>query len=68
MVFHSGSNYDYDFIIKGLAKEFDKRFTCLGENTELYITFTVSINKRNNKRNNKNGEEITKKILQITIY
>ena len=45
MVFHSGSNYDYDFIIKGFAKEFEKRFAFLGENTELYITFTVSIKK-----------------------
>ena len=29
MVFHNGSNYDYHFIIKELAEEFKKQFTCL---------------------------------------
>ena len=33
-VFHNGSNYDYDFIIKELANEFEEIFECLGENTE----------------------------------
>ena len=42
-VFHNGSNYDYHFIIKELAEEFKKQFSCLGENTEKYITFTVPI-------------------------
>ena len=42
-VFHNGSNYDYHFIIKELAEEFKKQFTCLGENIEKYITFTVLI-------------------------
>ena len=32
--FHNGSNYDYHFIIKELAEEFKKQFTCLGESTE----------------------------------
>ena len=32
-VFH-GSKYDYHFIIKELAEEFKKQFTCLEENTE----------------------------------
>ena len=39
VVFHSGSSYDYHFIIKELA-EFEKK-TCLGENTKKYITFIV---------------------------
>ena len=34
IVFHNGPNYDYHFIIKKLAVEFEKRFTCLGENAE----------------------------------
>ena len=46
LVFHNGSNYDYHFIIKELAEEFKKQFTCLGENTEKYITFTVPIGKK----------------------
>ena len=32
--FHNGSNYDYHFIIKDLAKEFEEEFECLGENKE----------------------------------
>ena len=34
IVFHNGFNYDYHFIIRELADEFRKQFTCLGENTE----------------------------------
>ena len=34
MVFHKGSNYDYHFIIKELAKEIEEEFNCLGKNTE----------------------------------
>ena len=37
------SNYDYHFIITELVEEFKKQFTCLGENTEKCITFTVLI-------------------------
>ena len=33
VVFHNGSTYDYHFIIKGLAEEFEGEFECLGENT-----------------------------------
>ena len=32
--FHNNSNYDYDFNIKELLEEFERQFTCLGENTE----------------------------------
>ena len=34
VVFHNGSTYDYHFIIKELAEEFEGEFECLGENTE----------------------------------
>ena len=37
--------YGYHFIIKQLAKEFEGRFKCLGENTEKYITFSVPFKK-----------------------
>ena len=40
IVFLNGSNYDYHFVIKELAEEFKKYFTCLGENIVKYITFT----------------------------
>ena len=32
--FHNGSNYNDHFIIKALAEQFEKQFTCLGENIE----------------------------------
>ena len=43
VVFHNGSTYDYHFIIKGLAEEFEGEFESLGENTEKYITFSVPV-------------------------
>ena len=46
IIFHNGSTYDYHFIIRELAKEFEGNFECLGENTEKYITFSVPIKKR----------------------
>ena len=33
-------------MIKDLAEEFEKQFTCLGVNTEKYIIFTVPVEKR----------------------
>ena len=51
-----GSTYDYHFIIKNLAEEFEGEFDCLGENTEKYITFLVPIK-----------NEITKKDKIIKI-
>ena len=35
----------YHFIIKELADAFKKQFTCLGEDTEKYITFAVPTEK-----------------------
>ena len=63
-MFHNGSTYDYHFIIKELAKEFNGNFECLGENTEKYITFSVPIKK---KIENKDLE-ITCKIKFIDSY
>ena len=54
VAFHNGYNYDYHCIIKELAE----KFTCLGENAEKYITFTVTIEKED-KRTDKKGEEVT---------
>ena len=63
-VFHSGSNYDYHFMIKESLEKFKKQFACLGENTEKYITFAVSIEKKG-ARIDRNGKEITKHISYI---
>ena len=47
----------YHFIIKELAEEFKGKSECLGENTEKYITFSVSL-----KKELDNGKLITYKI------
>ena len=67
VVFHDGSNYDYYFIKKELAEEFKKQFTCVDENTEKYITFTVPIEKEVT-RIDKNGEEIKKHLSYILQF
>ena len=64
VVFHNGSTYDYHFIIKELVKEFEGNFDCLGENTEKYITFSLTLKK---KIENKNLE-ITYKIKFIDSF
>ena len=46
------------------AEEFKKQFTCLGENTKKYVTFTVPSEKEVT-RTDKNGEEIIKNISFI---
>ena len=43
IVFHNGSNYDYYFIIKELAKEFEGQLECLRENTEKDKTYSALI-------------------------
>ena len=64
VIFHNGSTYDYHFIIKELASEFEGNFECLGENTEKYITFSVPIKKRIENKN----MDITYKIKFIDCF
>ena len=71
IVFHNGSNYDYHFIIRELADEFRKQFTCSGENTEKYIIFTVPIEKKSYKsfqKLQKKRRNYKKYILKNTVY
>ena len=63
VVFHNGSKYDYHFIIKQIAEEFEGQFECLGENTEKYITFSVPMEKGLD-----NGQSITYKIMFIDSF
>ena len=42
-VFHNGSKCDYYFIIKELANDFECPFECVGENSEMYKSFSVPI-------------------------
>ena len=52
IVFHNGSNYDFHLIIKHIAKHFNGPFSCLGGNTEKFITFSICKFKKtsNNKK------------------
>ena len=50
VVFHNSSIYNYHFIIKELAEEFEGEFEYLGENTEKYITVSVPIKKEITKK------------------
>ena len=68
IVFHNGSNYDYHFIIKELAEEFEKQFTCLGENTEKYIRFAVPIGKEVTRIDKNLGKNYKKHMLHITVF
>ena len=45
VVFHNSSNYDYNFILKELANEFEEQFECLGENAEKYKSSSFPIQK-----------------------
>ena len=65
-MFHNGSTYDYHFIIKNLAEEFEGEFECLGVHTEKYFTFSVPINKEITKKDN--IIKITYKIRFIDSY
>ena len=47
VVMNNRSNYDQFFVIKELSEEFEGKFECLEENVEKYITFSVSIDKKN---------------------
>ena len=61
LVFHNGSTYDYHFIMKELAEEFEGAFECLGENTkEKYITFSVPIKKEIIKKDMYGNDKATK--------
>ena len=62
-MFHNGSTYDYQFIVKQLAKEFKGSFDCLGENTERYIAFSVPI-----KKEYDNGKTVIYKLKFVDSY
>ena len=59
VVSHNRSNFDYHFIIKELAKEFEGEFNCLAEYTEKSKTISVPITKEV-KRIGKKGEKLQK--------
>ena len=67
-VFHNGSNYEYHFILKELANEFEGQSEFLGENKEKYKTFSVPVKKeitKIDKDGNENDVNIFYKIKFI---
>ena len=65
VVFHNGSTYDYHFIIKELAEEFEGEFECLGENPEKYTTLSVTIKKEITKKDKDGNDKTTKVSYKI---
>ena len=53
LVLHNGSKYDNHLIIKQLGKDFNGYFSCIGENTEKYISFSITFIKENANSNKK---------------
>ena len=69
IVFDNGSTYDYHFVIKQLAEDFQGQFECLRENTEKYISFSVPVKKEvANDYNKKKKKTITYKLKFIDSY
>ena len=44
--FHNGSTYDYHFMIKKLAEEFEGEFECLGEKPKNVLLFQYRLKKK----------------------
>ena len=58
----------YHFIIKELAKEFERQISCLGENTEKYITLTGPIEKNVTGIDKKRRRNYKKYIIHIIVH
>ena len=67
-MFYNGPTYDYHFIIKELAEEFEAEFECLGENTEKHITFSVPIKEETTKKHKDGNDKITKISYKIKFF
>ena len=57
-VFYNGSNYDFYLIITQLAKDSDGPVSCLGENTERFISFSIWFFKKIDDNKNPVGYHI----------
>ena len=66
IVFHNGSIYDNHLIIKQISKDFKGYFTCTGENTEKYISFSMNMIKKDT--NNKKKRPETYRLKFIDSY
>ena len=58
VVLHNGSNYDYHFIIKELANDFEGKLECFGKNAEKHKTFSIPIEKEVTKIDKDGNESV----------
>ena len=65
-MFHNGFTYDYHFIIRELAEEFEGEFECLGENTEKNISIYIKIFQCQSKR--KSQKKIRMEMIKLLKY
>ena len=56
VLFHNGTNYDFNLIITELGKEFRSEMRCIPLNTHKYMSFSIPI-KKEIKQNDKNEEK-----------
>ena len=63
VVFHNGSIYDNHLIIKQISKDFNGYFTCIGENTEKYVSFSMNVVKMDTSNKKKRPETYRLKII-----
>ena len=66
LVFHNDSIYDNFLIIKQISKDFNGYFTCTGENTKKYISFSMNMIKKDT--NNKKKRPETYRLKFIDSY
>ena len=63
MKVHNGSKYNYHFLLKELAEDFEGEFECLVENAGKYVSFSVSI-----KKEHDNNKTITYKMKFVDTF
>ena len=51
VVIHNGSDYDFHLLITELANEFRSEMTCIPEDKEKYISFSIPLQKKNRDDN-----------------
>ena len=68
VVFHKGSNYDYHFITKELANQFEGKFESLGENTGKHKTFPIPIEKQVIKIDKDGNESVVTIFYQKNLF
>ena len=61
VIFHDGTNYDFNLIVTKLAKEFRSEMRCIPLNTNKYISFSVPIRKEIKKQKEQNELKIQRK-------